>query len=160
MSARIIGTVAGTVTRLAGAGAALLLLGAAEPPPQERDIRVPRVPADQLAAVRALVNPVPPGDETLERGKELFTAACAACHGAGGKGDGPLTQKTRIDPRPRNFTNPEFQRLRTDGELFWVLKRGSHDTEMMRMDFFFTDEELWTLVRYIRTLGASGPSAP
>jgi hypothetical protein len=24
---------------------------------------------------------------------------------------------------------------------------------MMRMDFFFTDEELWGLISYIRTLG-------
>jgi mono/diheme cytochrome c family protein len=136
-----------------GVCVALLLLGAASDAPTEKDIRAPRVPADQLAAMRALTNPVPPTAETLARGREFFTTACVACHGPEGKGDGPLTKKSRIDPAPRNFTNSEFQRLRTDGELFWVLKHGSHDTEMMRMEFFFTDEELWTLVRYIRRLG-------
>ena len=139
----------------AGVCGVLLLLGAAPEAPTERDIRVPRVPADQLAAMRALTNPVPATAETLARGREFFTTACVACHGPEGKGDGPLTRKSRVDPAPRNFTNPEFQRLRTDGELFWVLKHGSHDTEMMRMEFFFTDEELWTLVRYLRRLGAA-----
>jgi mono/diheme cytochrome c family protein len=141
---------------MGGASLAMLLLAATEPP-KERDIRLPRVPADRLTEVRAMVNPVPANDESLARGKELFTLACVACHGADGTGHGPLTKKSRIDPSPRNFTNPEFQRLRTDGELFWVLKQGSHDTEMMRMEFFFTDEELWTLVRYIRLFAPPRP---
>jgi len=103
-------------------------------------------------------NPVPDNAETLEKGKTLFTISCVACHGPEGRGDGPLTKTTKIDPAPRNFTNADFQRLRSDGELFWVLKHGSHGTEMMRMDFFFTDDELWTLIRYIRTLGRTpGP---
>ena len=138
---------------MGGASLAVLLTAAAEAP-KERDIRVPRVPSDRLAEVKRWTNPVPANEETLARGKEFFTLACVACHGPDGKGDGPLTKKSRIDPSPRNFTNPEFQRQRTDGELFWVLKQGSHDTEMMRMEFFFTDEELWTLVRYIRLLGS------
>ena len=83
--------------------------------------------------------------------------ACVACHGPEGKGDGPVAKKSKMEPRPRNFTNPEFQRLRSDGELFWVLKHGSHNTEMMEMDLFFTDEELWKLIVFIRTLGQGTP---
>ena len=132
---------------------ALLLMGAAPVGPQEKDIRAPRVPADQLARTRAVVNPFPSTAETRRQGKALFTTACVACHGTEGKGDGPVAVESKIDPKPRNFTNPEFQRLRADGELLWVLKNGSHQTEMMRMDFFFTEEELWKLVIYIRTLG-------
>jgi len=145
---------------LVGGTVALALMGADLEMPRERNIRLPRVPADQLEAVKKMVNPVPDSPETLEKGKTLYTMACVACHGPEGRGDGPLTKKTTINPAPRNFSNPDFQRLRTDGELFWVLKHGSHGTEMMRMDFFFTDQELWTLVRYIRTLGraANAPS--
>jgi len=138
-----------------GVGAvALLLMGADLQLPRERNIHLPRVPADQLEAVKKMENPVPDNEGTLAKGKDLFAMACVACHGPEGRGDGPLTKKTKIDPAPRNFTNADFQRLRTDGELFWVLKHGSHGTEMMRMDFFFTDDELWTLIRYIRKLGA------
>jgi mono/diheme cytochrome c family protein len=135
---------------------ALVLMGADLDMPRERNIRLPRVPADQLEAVKKMKNPVPANSETLEQGETLFTISCVACHGPEGRGDGPLTKKTTITPAPRNFTNPDFQRLRTDGELYWVMKHGSHGTEMMRMDFFFTDQELWTLVRYIRTLGRAG----
>lgn len=142
---------------------AVFVLMAAAPPPtpslRERNIHLPRVPADQLEAVKKMENPVPANDETLEKGKALFATACVACHGSEGRGDGPLTKRAKIDPAPRNFTNQDFQRLRTDGELFWVLKHGSHGTEMMRMDFFFTDDELWTLIRYIRKLGQP-PAAP
>jgi mono/diheme cytochrome c family protein len=137
---------------------ALVLMGADLDMPRDRNIRLPRVPADQLDAVKKMKNPVPDNSETLKEGKSLFTSSCVACHGSEGRGDGPLTKKTTITPAPRNFTDSDFQRLRTDGELFWVLKHGSHGTEMMRMDFFFTDQELWTLVRYIRTLGhVAGP---
>jgi mono/diheme cytochrome c family protein len=133
------------------------LMGVAPKEPQEGDIRVPRVPADQLEQAKASTNPFPSTDENRTQGKDLFKKACVACHGPEGKGDGPVAKKSKMDPRPRNFTNPEFHRLRSDGELFWVLKHGSHDTEMMRMDFFFTDEELWKLIIYIRTLGQASP---
>jgi mono/diheme cytochrome c family protein len=136
---------------------ALLLVGAVLEGPHERDIRIPRVPPDQLEHARALSNPLASTETTRTKGKELFTLACVACHGPEGKGDGPVAKKSRMDPKPRDFTNPEFQRLRSDGELFWVLKHGSHETEMMRMDFFFTDAELWTLIVYIRTLGTREP---
>jgi mono/diheme cytochrome c family protein len=138
---------------------ALTLMGADLTMPREKNIHLPRVPANQLAAVKQMVNPVPDTPDTLEKGKALYTMACVACHGADGRGDGPLTKKTTINPAPRNFANPDFQRLRTDGELYWILKNGSHGTEMMRMDFFFTDQELWTLVRYIRTFGPK-PGTP
>ncbi len=129
----------------------------AQAEPRERDIRIPRVPADELPRVKKLVNPIPPTASALREAKELFSRSCAACHGAEGKGDGPVAVDNRIDPKPRNFTNPEFQRLRTDGELYWVLTHGSHDTEMMRMDFFFTEEELWKLILYVRSLGGADP---
>jgi mono/diheme cytochrome c family protein len=121
---------------------------------EEVDIATPRVPPEELAAAEKLANPVEASPPVLARGKELYTLACVACHGVEGRGDGPLTEQTTMRPSPRNFTNPEFQRLRSDGELYWVLNHGIHESQMMRMDFFFTDNELWTLVRYLRTLGA------
>jgi mono/diheme cytochrome c family protein len=140
-----------------GLCAVFLLMGAVLERPKERDIRIPRVPPEQLEQARAVTNPFSSTEEIRKQGKGLFKMACVACHGPEGKGDGPVAQKSKMDPKPRNFTNPEFQRLRSDGELFWVLKHGSHNTEMMRMDFFFTDEELWKLIIYIRTLGQATP---
>lgn len=135
----------------------LFLLGAVLEEPGEKNIRIPIIPPEQMEKARATINPIPSTPENLEEGRSLFTMACVACHGPGGKGDGPVARQSKMNPSPRNFTNPEFQRLRHDGELFWVLKHGSHGTEMMRMDFFFKDEELWKLILYIRTFGTHAP---
>jgi len=131
---------------------AISLIGAASEEPKEKDIRIPLVPADQLEQAKTLTNPIPSTERNLAEGKEYFKIACASCHGPEGKGDGPVAKKTKMDPKPRDLTNSEFQRIRTDGELFWVLKHGSHSTEMMQMDLFFYDKDLWKLILYIRTL--------
>src|SRR5689334_20875951 len=34
-------------------------------------------------------NPIPADAKSIAQGKEFFTAACFACHGPAGKGDGP-----------------------------------------------------------------------
>jgi mono/diheme cytochrome c family protein len=39
--------------------------------------------------------------ELLKRGRELFAASCASCHGENGLGDGPAG--AMLNPRPRNF---------------------------------------------------------
>jgi mono/diheme cytochrome c family protein len=120
----------------------------------ERDITIPRVPADQLEAAKAMKNPVPPTPENIAKGKELFEgkATCFTCHGMSGKGDGPAGQA--LDPSPRNFTNPEFHKLRTDGELFWVIKNGSAGTGMISYaPAIISDEEAWTIINYERTFG-------
>jgi mono/diheme cytochrome c family protein len=35
---------------------------------------------------------------TVENGSALFRSYCASCHGAGGKGDGPLAANLRVAP--------------------------------------------------------------
>ena len=42
-----------------------------------------------------------PTTQLLARGRDLFKANCASCHGENGLGDGPAGQL--LNPRPRNF---------------------------------------------------------
>ena len=59
-----------------------------------------------------------------------------------------------LRPRPRDLTDPQLQRLRTDGELFWTIKFGVPDTGMFpSVPRQISEEEAWRIVRYIRTLG-------
>jgi mono/diheme cytochrome c family protein len=44
---------------------------------------------------------VVPNDSALARGREVFRATCASCHGETGLGDGPAGLV--LNPRPRNF---------------------------------------------------------
>jgi mono/diheme cytochrome c family protein len=120
---------------------------------QAVDLETPRVPAELLETAKALKNPVKPTPENLARGKRIFTStgACYTCHGVEGKGDGPAG--VGLVPPPRNFTDPRFHGLRTDGELYWVVTHGSPGTSMFAYaPQIITEEDAWYVVTYVQTL--------
>ncbi|HET6370068.1 MAG TPA: cytochrome c [Nitrospiria bacterium] len=119
----------------------------------ERDLTIPRVPPEHLAEAKALKNPFKPTPQNLLKGKDIFEGkgTCFTCHGKEGRGDGLAA--AGLDPSPRNFTNPAFHPLRTDGELFWVIKHGSPGTAMMPMvGSVIDEEEAWLVLLYERSL--------
>lgn len=117
----------------------------------ERPMMRPRVPAEQLAEARALLNPLPASPETVEKGKTLYhgKGTCVSCHGAEGGGNGPAA--VGLNPAPRNFRHRGFWRHRTDGELFWIIKHRSPGTGMVGFSGLLSDDEMWSLVHYERT---------
>ncbi len=120
----------------------------------ERDIKIPRVPAGELAKAKENKNPLKPTADVLAKGKAIFEGkgTCFTCHGNSGKGDGPAG--AALDPSPRNFTNPEFVKVRTPGEMFWVVKNGSAGTGMISYNpAMINDEEAWQAITYVRSLG-------
>ena len=135
---------------------------------QAADITVPRVPLEFLATAKAMNNPVAPTPENLARGKRVFTStgACYTCHGVEGKGDGPAG--VGLFPPPRDFTDTRFHELRTDGELFWVVRYGSPGSSMFAYaPQIITEEDAWHVVGYLQTLSdparrpqADAPSTP
>lgn len=122
----------------------------------EKDIKVPRVPAAELAKAKEMKSPLKPTPDVLAKGKAIFEGkgTCFTCHGNSGKGDGPAG--AALDPSPRNFTNPEFEKIRTEGEMFWVVKNGSAGTGMISYNpAMITDEEAWQVIAYERSLGGA-----
>lgn len=120
----------------------------------EADLSKPRVSIERLKEVQALKNPFKPSPENVTKGKTLFQgkATCFTCHGKEGRGDGLAA--AGLDPSPRNFTNAAFHAMRTDGELFWVIKEGIPGTAMMPMvGSVITEEEAWLVLLYERSLG-------
>ena len=119
----------------------------------EKDVTVPRVPADQIAAAKAMKNPLSATPDNIAKGKAIFEGkgTCFTCHGLTGKGDGDAGKA--LDPTPRDFTNAQFHGLRTDGEMFWVIKNGSAGTGMISYNpAMITDEETWQVILYERSL--------
>lgn len=120
----------------------------------EADLSKPRVPSDKLSEIRNQKNPFPSTAENVEKGKALYQGkgTCFTCHGKAGRGDGLAAPG--LDPSPRNFTNTAFHAMRTDGELFWVIRDGIPGTAMMPMvGSVITEEEAWLVLLYERSLG-------
>jgi cytochrome c553 len=47
--------------------------------------------------------------------KKQFIGRCASCHGVEGKGDGPGS--VTLNPKPRNYTDQEWQKSVTDEQI-------------------------------------------
>ncbi len=130
-------------------------------PAGEYDIKIPRVPAGELAEAKALKPPFAATPEILAEGKAIFLGrgTCFQCHGNEGKGDGGAAKVLPI--QPRNFTNPKFNKVRTPGEMMWVLKNGSlgqsgkvPGTGMLPIvGQFLSEEDGWKVLLYERSLG-------
>lgn len=81
----------------------------------------PAAPAAQAPAAPAAQAPTPatsPADEA----KQTFATLCSTCHGADGKGDGPAA--ATLNPKPRNYTDKEWQASITDEQLAKVILEG------------------------------------
>ncbi len=118
------------------------------------EVLKPRVPPDQIQEARSWTNPFPSSEENIEKGKQIFhnKAFCVTCHGRDGKGLGNIPGLR--GKLPRNFTDNTWQAARTDGELFWILKNGSPDTDMASfIPLVLTEEEAWHVLLYVRSFG-------
>jgi len=103
---------------------------------------------------------------SLERGKELFTQNCSACHGIKGRSDGASTKKIvniATDAIwPRNLSKPwKFRRGDKRKQIFQTLRTGLSLTAMPRFSpRIFKDEQIWDLVNYVQTLSSSQNQNP
>ena len=114
--------------------------------PQTRGI----IPAPEPYA--SMTNPLPPSNENISSGKLLFhhdagPVRCEICHGFKGNGFGAIFQ--RMTPYPRDFTCYQTMKDVSDGQLFWVIKTGSHGTRMKAYENM-EDRKVWQLVHYLR----------
>src|SRR5262249_7532761 len=103
---------------------------------------------------RKLKNPVAATPASLAAGKELYTKNCRSCHGPEGKGDGPMKPK---DSHPSNLSDGQWDRGSSDGEIFVVVRDGVGGNSVMRgYKSRMTEQEIWTVVTYVRSLGPKG----
>jgi mono/diheme cytochrome c family protein len=113
----------------------------------------PRFTGSAPAELYARVNPLEPTRGNRKAGEKLYhklsNPGCAACHGEEGEGNGQLADQ--FDPRPRNFACAETIEGVPDGQLHWIIKNGSPGTAMPPFGYF-SDEEIWQLVLYLRQL--------
>ena len=88
-----------------------------------------------------------PGDP--RRGQAIYEQHCAGCHGLTGMGDGPDAQFLIVPPA--NFQSSKTQ-SKSDLELLVIIAHGVVYSPMHGKRDILSDQEMWDVLQYIRTL--------
>jgi mono/diheme cytochrome c family protein len=99
-------------------------------------------------------NPLPSNADTWVDGKEAFSHYCVSCHGMDGQNTG-VPFADHISPPIPLLTSKEVQSY-TDGQLKWILDNGVSPSGMPGSKGTLSDDELWSIVVYLRHLPPSG----
>ena len=90
---------------------------------------------------------------SIEKGDKLYATDCSMCHGSDGR---TSTDSGRwMYPRAVDLTSPEVQKY-SDRELFWIVKNGIRLSGMPAFGKVESDEHIWNLVHYVRSLPSGG----
>lgn len=105
-------------TLILAAGLALVAVGCHDGP----------AAADRAARADDARQRPPVDPETLRQARELYDTRCSPCHGATGAGDGPQGQP--LNPRPRNYTDPGWQRSISDAKIASTIIKGGAEVSL------------------------------
>ena len=94
---------------------------------------------------------------SIAKGRVLYAQNCVACHGADGKGEGPLAASLAV--WPPNLSGPLLWR-RADGDVLWRILHGTHDAQqggkptMPGFGGKLNEADAWALIDYMKAQGA------
>jgi mono/diheme cytochrome c family protein len=103
---------------------------------------IPPAPADKQASI--------------EIGSTQYGLDCAACHATDGRVQG--TPGQWMYPRASDLTSKRVQSY-SDQELFWIIQNGIRYTGMPAFGKVETEDQIWGLVNYVRTLPSNSQQA-
>jgi mono/diheme cytochrome c family protein len=95
--------------------------------------------------------------QSIAAGKRAYDANCAACHGnlAQGAVKAGMTISIIEEQRgkqPPDLTDDQWDHGSSDSEIFTVIKRGVPPTMMAGFDGRMPDQDIWSIVNYLRSL--------
>lgn len=108
------------------------------------------MPMSVEVAEKALRHPLAPTPENLAAGKKLYNTYCYPCHGATGRGDGPVAGGALA---PANLASPLIQQ-KSDGHFYGVMRNGIRS--MAPYHEALSPKERWQVVLFVRTLASTG----
>jgi len=92
--------------------------------------------------------------ENIAEGRENFSHYCFACHGFDGQGTGvPFFEM--VSPPIPSLASAEVQAY-SDGQLYRIIENGLWPSGMPASRGILNEEEMWSLVVYIRHLPPKG----
>jgi cytochrome c553 len=99
-------------------------------------------------------NPLGAGPDVLEQGKTAFGAYCTVCHGLDGQNTG-VPFAAQMSPPVPSLATKQVQDY-TDGQLKSIIENGISPSGMPASRGILSDEEMWSIVVYIRHLPPAG----
>jgi putative heme-binding domain-containing protein len=97
---------------------------------------------------QARTNPLQGNPTALKQGQNIYRGRCAVCHGIDAKGF-----------RGSDLTTGDWVHGGSDAQVFKTIKTGVPGTEMPGHGNM-SDEEIWMVITYLRTLSSPGGPAP
>jgi mono/diheme cytochrome c family protein len=141
----------GMIRKVIGARAATAPAPAANAPTPSPAQNVTSQPAASLR------NPVASTPDSIAVGKRAYDANCAACHGNVAQGAVKagiaisIIEEQRGKQAP-DLTDDQWDHGSSDGDIFAVIKRGLPPTMMAGFDGRISDDAIWSIVNYLRSL--------
>ena len=109
-----------------------------------------------VAIAGTLPSASPPAPLSYEQrlGRDVYQRYCQVCHGETGGGDG--FNAFNLDPHPRDFSDPDFQKKRSDADLVDAVRRGGAGVGLTSLmppwGRTLSSRQIDSVVLYLRTL--------
>jgi mono/diheme cytochrome c family protein len=133
---------------------ALLLGCRATPPGKWETAAMTKIKHSITIRGKGAKNPLATTTQNIANGKEAFSHYCAACHGLDGHNTG-VPFGDRMSPPVPVLSSSSVQSYE-DGQLKWIIDNGISPTGMPASKGILTDNEIWSIVVYIRYLPPAG----
>jgi mono/diheme cytochrome c family protein len=109
-------------------------------------------PIEPPEEFRNLTNPMEGSAESAIKGKAIFEADCASCHGQEARGDG--LAGASLDPKPTDLAS--VQDSLSDGYLYWRISEGGafapFSSSMPAWRGLLSEDHIWKVITYLRSL--------
>jgi len=103
---------------------------------------------------KAAHNPLSQTGSVIDDGRVAFSHYCVACHGLDGQNTG-VPFADRMSP-PVPSLKSAFVQSYTDGQLKWIVENGLSPSGMPASKGILTEDEMWSIVVYLRHLPKAG----
>jgi mono/diheme cytochrome c family protein len=99
---------------------------------------------DSMVQAARVKSPVRASAESIERGRNRYKIYCLVCHGAGGKGDGPVGKKYV----PPTDLSSDYVQNKSYGEIYYAITYGGLGI-MPKYADAIPPEDRWHIANYI-----------